>query len=634
MRSRHYLLLSSCAALLVGAFATTADASYRASTEQTWGTTNLTVCWDDTSLLGAASSEAQRVRATAEAAYHPRTRIRFLGWNNCGEIDTNTDLIRISIRGSGATSGTPPQRTGLHQAAQVILTLDLFRPLAVGQVFDHAVVHELGHAVGLQHEHARNDTPARCRVPGAPTTGTGAFENKFGPYDPDSVMGDCRIPLPATTLSQGDVNTINDWYGWPGDYLVAADGSATRYHDEVVAGAVVHQKCRIVSDTQYGAFDGGALELPRVTAPPAGVYVDTGDCVWPPKLYRLADNTTWFLRDFSAPACRLLDDVQVRGYGGGRSSWIFAIPDAALTTGRPAPTDTCHGGYPFRTRIYRLAAGPAHVFTADPVQAASLINFGGYTAEPAGDYYVEARADDGRTYAWVTGGYLWPSELGPSGAQALYGAYSPYRHDYFFTLSGAEAAFANLAYGYQFYTPTGVIGYAYAGPEDLAPVTQLAQAAAHGGGGGGRYALWCGEGKVAVGLFGTADTYVHSVGLYCKQLGLGGVIGAARDLATTSQTASTGTAGGPAFQAWCGNGEVLVGLGGRSGSYVDQLRLICAPLLGWAPGVTPRASVYAAGGGGGSSFEDPCQGGAAIIGLAGRSGATIDLAQATCQQLP
>ncbi|HEX2690692.1 MAG TPA: hypothetical protein VHN14_28950 [Kofleriaceae bacterium] len=319
--------------LATGALATTASASYRFDAPYTWPTTNIAVCFSGTDVFTAGSPQAELIRTIAESEFHVKTRIRFHGWDSCSATPLDQPFITVSFDTTRLTDGRPPAGPGGHGTMNFVPRIFTSEGTPDGQ--RDAVIHEFGHALGLMHENSRTDTYENC-VDSSIGRGSSAIENRFGPYDPTSVMTTCRTGT-ITHLSQGDVNTLNDWYGWPGDFVIAMDGTITRYHDEPSTAGTLHEKCRIVNGDQYAAFDDASVGLPAVRTPPAGSYVDTGDCVWPPKLYRLPDLSVWFLGDLTGSACRVQDDVQLQGYGGGLSARIVPAPASALITGRPAP---------------------------------------------------------------------------------------------------------------------------------------------------------------------------------------------------------------------------------------------------------------------------------------------------------
>jgi hypothetical protein len=65
----------------------------------------------------------------------------------------------------------------------------------------------------------------------------------------------------------------------------------------------------------------------------------------------------------------------------------------------------------------------------------------------------------------------------------------------------------------------------------------------------------------------------------------------------------------------CPTNQVVVGMNGRSGSYLDQVAFVCAPLsmtsgpMGYSVSIGATTVLTAAGGPGGSVFQDPCPAG-------------------------
>jgi len=91
-----------------------------------------------------------------------------------------------------------------------------------------------------------------------------------------------------------------------------------------------------------------------------------------------------------------------------------------------------------------------------------------------------------------------------------------------------------------------------------------------GGSGGRGFSLSCGAGYVLTGLRGRTGTLVDRVGLLCRFVRADGTLGAE----TTRDREVGGTGGGPASRS-CPPGQVVSGLTVRTGSYVDEVRLLC-----------------------------------------------------------
>jgi serine protease len=94
-----------------------------------------------------------------------------------------------------------------------------------------------------------------------------------------------------------------------------------------------------------------------------------------------------------------------------------------------------------------------------------------------------------------------------------------------------------------------------------------------------------------------------------------------------SATESAGGMGGDPFTLRCPQGQALVGVSGRNGALIDQLRGICANPAGL------QSETQAAGGPFGNAFERRCAPGTMVVGLGGRAGAYIDSLQLECVRL-
>lgn len=104
---------------------------------------------------------------------------------------------------------------------------------------------------------------------------------------------------------------------------------------------------------------------------------------------------------------------------------------------------------------------------------------------------------------------------------------------------------------------------------------------------------------------------------------------------TFSSVYHGGTGGAP-FSIGCPVNEYAIGVYGRSGSYVDRIGLICAPLkTGSGPQkLGPGHLVATAGGAGGADFALVCpQPWSAMAGLAGRSGNMLDAVSPICRDI-
>lgn len=111
--------------------------------------------------------------------------------------------------------------------------------------------------------------------------------------------------------------------------------------------------------------------------------------------------------------------------------------------------------------------------------------------------------------------------------------------------------------------------------------------------------------------------------------------------AQTIRTSSTGVGGQPAWNPpACPAPEVVVGIQGQAGSYIDRLQALCAlPVVAVNRATTPFEYTLALhpsspgaahGGAGGEAYQLPCPPGQILTGIFGRSGAYIDQISLIC----
>lgn len=144
-----------------------------------------------------------------------------------------------------------------------------------------------------------------------------------------------------------------------------------------------------------------------------------------------------------------------------------------------------------------------------------------------------------------------------------------------------------------------------------------------GGSGGEPFTLRCEDGLALVGIRGGAGALVDRVQPICEN-----AIGASKRMP------SVGGGGGAEFERRCDSGKFVVGLRGRATLYLDQLILECA-----RPGAEGRRiidSLEPIGGTGGAVFgPNRCSRDRSAVGLQGRAGAFIDQLRLLCgSQLP
>jgi hypothetical protein len=130
-----------------------------------------------------------------------------------------------------------------------------------------------------------------------------------------------------------------------------------------------------------------------------------------------------------------------------------------------------------------------------------------------------------------------------------------------------------------------------------------------------------------VGLHGTVNTYITSLGLACRALNADGTLGA------SVSTPAPGNGWGSTFSLQCPAGMAVVGFPGRSGWYLDSLGLHCAAPNAWMTSAQVQASVAQVGSSSGNAFSDVCPQERVVTRLNVSHGDNVDQEQATCTRM-
>lgn len=156
-----------------------------------------------------------------------------------------------------------------------------------------------------------------------------------------------------------------------------------------------------------------------------------------------------------------------------------------------------------------------------------------------------------------------------------------------------------------------------------------------GGGGGTAYTLDCPSNQVLVGIKGRAGSWIDRIHGVCVKVNYDGSWSGG-----TTTTSYKGGSGGTAFSRTCASGYAVSGISGRAGSLVDQIRIYCRKLVNAtndglknAGRLTgSRTGLSSVGGGGGQAFgRYDCLDNMPGRGLRGRSGSSLDRIQLYCR---
>ena len=177
-----------------------------------WPTLDIPVCWENRDSI--TQEDRDLVRASIAGSWSSVIPFNFYGWGQCQVNNPGIRILSIDNR-SNARLGT--HIDGVKNGMNLNFTFEQFaqnckdNPAKRRDCIRIIAVHEFGHALGIDHEQNRDDTPQFCQEV-HPRTWLGG-NIKVGEWDLNSVMNYCNPQWAGNgILSEGDKETIRTAY--------------------------------------------------------------------------------------------------------------------------------------------------------------------------------------------------------------------------------------------------------------------------------------------------------------------------------------------------------------------------------------------------------------------------------------
>jgi hypothetical protein len=185
---------------------------------------NIKVCWENPDDRNADDVKLRNiVRDVVQQTWETHSAVRFIGWGKCTVLSEgihilNADTIPSSYIGMDQMNGKTNGMTLNLGYFQKWVGTDgngntcRFNKKVIEDCVRIHAVHEFGHALGMYHEQARDDTPNTCLLFDQSDKDIPPNAQKVGKFDEFSIMNYCTKNT-TFALSAGDQDAILEMYG-------------------------------------------------------------------------------------------------------------------------------------------------------------------------------------------------------------------------------------------------------------------------------------------------------------------------------------------------------------------------------------------------------------------------------------